>query len=96
LSNTYDDEGGRLEYKGLLTQLSGELGSYSPYFSKYIMDIILPEGMQIIGMYFCGTEGNDTLSLERITIPSSVHTIEQYAFNACPYLNEIVFKGTCA
>lgn len=80
-SHTWDSDTGigTVVYEGAVT----ELGSYCLMFTYSLKAIVIPEGVTTIGLKaFYGS------SLENITLPKSLTTIEGLAFDSCSSLSK--------
>lgn len=59
------------------------------YMQKTIKEVVISEGVETIGRYaFMFSQ-----ALEKVTIPSSVSKIDNYAFGSCEKLTEVKFLG---
>lgn len=79
-----------------LTKVVFEENSKCTYISDHVFagssieEIVLPEGLENIleeTFLFC-------TKLKKVVIPHSVKDVEYGAFDNCPYLQELVYKGT--
>lgn len=61
------------------------------YNGTPITDLIIPDGVEFINQGF-----NCCKTITSLTIPTSVKSISEYAFNYCSNLTSITYKGTTA
>lgn len=60
------------------------------YIGVNIEQLILPEGVEIIG----SSAFAECIELERIVFPSTIKRVDESAFLGCRALKEVIFKGT--
>ena len=77
-----------------------EIADRAFYENSYLKEIILPEGLEVIGDYAFGVAADaHTTALESIEIPSTVASIGEYAFYGAGNLQTVTFRktdGSCA
>ena len=62
------------------------IGSYA-FKSTVVREVVFPDGMESVGGF------TDCLELTSITIPASVKKVDNYGFQRCSKLAEVIFKN---